>query len=307
MADLRRTVQGLWGGEVLWGCPMARYSTLRAGGPAAALLEPRCTTELAGLVRGFQANGIDWLVVGGGSNILVCEQGFAGVVLHLGRQFAAISKLSNDEHGVLVTVEAGCSLARLGNWCLGHEFTGLEFATSIPGSIGGAVVMNAGAWGREIGSLVQQVTVVDTNGNLADLAGETIPFRYRSWGLHGQVVAAVTLRLGQGTRQEIEESCHQLSRRRRESQPLAKASAGSFFKNPLNGPAAGKLIEDAGLKGLQVGEAMVSLKHANFLVNMGHASADDFLRLMKIVQEKVFAMTQIWLEPEVRIIGERRK
>lgn len=305
MNDLRKTVQALWPGEVFWSCPMARYSTLRAGGPAAALIEPRCVTELVHVVRGLRANRVDWLVIGGGSNILVTDQGFAGVVLHLGREFATISKKSEAEAEVLVTVEAGCSLARLSKWCIEQELTGLEFAAGIPGSVGGAVVMNAGAWGQEISSLVQQVTVIDDSGNLVDLAGRLIPFGYRSWGLENRVAAAITLRLAKGKRQEIEATCHDLARRRRQTQPLDKASAGSFFKNPLTGPAAGKLIEDAGLKGLRVGDAEVSPKHANFLVNVGHATAEDFLGLMRVVREKVFAKSQIWLEPEVRIIGQR--
>lgn len=148
MGDLRKTVQALWHGEVLWSCPMARYSTLKAGGPAAAVVEPRCITELAHLVRGLRANHVEWLVVGGGSNILVTDQGFAGVVVHLGREFAAISMKEVDVLEVSVTVEAGCSLARLTKWCIEQELSGLEFAAGIPGTIGGAVVMNAGAWGR---------------------------------------------------------------------------------------------------------------------------------------------------------------
>ena len=306
MIDLRKTVQALWHGEILWSCPMARYSTFKAGGPAAALIEPRSIEELASLVRGLREQKIKWMVVGGGSNILVTDEGFAGVVLHLGRAFGAIAEVDSQDGAVRVTVEAGCSLARLVNWCLEREFSGLEFAAGIPGSIGGAVVMNAGAWGREIGSLVEQVTVIDGAGNLVELAGASIPFRYRSWGLAEQVVAAVTLRLEKAARHEIEAQCHELARRRRGTQPLDKPSAGSFFKNPPDGPAAGKLIQDAGLKGYRIGDAMVSPKHANFIVNMGHATAGDILALMDVVLEKVAAMSGIWLEPEVRIIGDRQ-
>ena len=302
--DLQKTVQALWHGKVLWGCPMARYSTLRAGGSAAALVEPGSITELADLLRELADKNLQWLVVGGGSNILVSDHGFAGVVLHLGREFAAISSVAGEGDEVLVTVEAGCSLARLVKWCLEQELTGLEFVAGIPGSVGGAVVMNAGAWGQEIGSLVKQVTVIDEGGNLIDLRGDEIPFQYRSWGLGDQVAARVTFRLKKGTRPEIEATCHDLARRRRETQPLDKASAGSFFKNPATGPAAGKLIADAGLKGRRVGDAMVSPKHANFLINVGEASAQDFLQLMRIVQEEVMALNGVWLEPEVRIIGE---
>ncbi len=306
MIDLRKTLQALWHGEILWSCPMAGYSTIKAGGPAAALIEPRSMAELAALVRGLHENRVKWMVLGGGSNVLVADEGFAGVVLHLGRRFGAIAEAGGQDGSVLVTVEAGCSLARLVNWCLERELAGLEFASGIPGSIGGAVVMNAGAWGREIGSLVEKVTVVDGDGNIAGIEGASIPFRYRSWGLAEQVVAAVTLRLEKGRRQEIEAACHELARRRRGTQPLDKPSAGSFFKNPPAGPAAGKLIEDAGLKGYRIGDAMVSPKHANFIVNMGHASAADLLALMDVVREKVMAMSGIWLEPEVRIIGDRK-
>lgn len=303
MIDFQKTVQLLWGGEILWDCPMARYSTLRVGGLAAAMIEPRSMTELADLVQGLSASRVKWMVIGGGSNILVSDQGFAGVVLHLGREFSGISAEAGNESEVLVTVEAGCSLARLVKWCVEQELTGLEFAAGIPGSIGGAVVMNAGAWGQEIGSLVQKVKAVDEQGGFVEYDGNMIPFRYRSWGVADKLVANVTLKLKKGSRQEIETTCHELARQRRETQPLDKASAGSFFKNPSSGPAAGKLIEDAGLKGQRVGDAVVSPQHANFLVNVGHASASDFLELMRIVQEKVKAESGIWLEPEVQVIA----
>lgn len=305
MTNLRERVEALWSGEALWDCPMARFSTLGVGGLAGAVIEPSSLSELLTLVRNLRAENIDRLVIGGGSNILVSDQGFAGVVIHLGRKFAAINEQTGvDDKEASATVEAGCSLARLVNWCLDRELGGLEFAAGIPGSIGGAVVMNAGAWGHELAPLVQHVTAINSEGDLVECVGEKIPFRYRSWGLDDLVAAVITLRFVKGSRKEMEATCHRLARQRRDIQPLGKASAGSFFKNPKAGPAAGKLIEDAGLKGRRVGDAVVSEKHANFLINIGHATASDFLELMRVVQEKVLATSNIWLEPEVKIIGD---
>lgn len=302
MTDLGVTLRSFWDGEILRDCSMARFSTIRAGGPAAAVVQPAGMDELLRLIQGLRGHGLPWQVVGGGSNILVADEGFAGVIVLLGRAFAAIAGPVADRDRRLVTVEAGCPLARLVNWCVARELRGLEFAAGIPGSIGGAVVMNAGAWGGELAERVVAVTVVDERGESAVLTRAEIPFGYRSWGLSGPVVATVTLGLVPGRREELEAACHELARRRRETQPLATPSAGSFFKNPP-GQAAGRLIEQAGLKGLRVGGAMVSPKHANFLVNVDRATARDFLALMRVVQEKVMAMHGVWLEPEVRIIG----
>lgn len=302
MTDLRNIVSAFWDGEILWDCPMARFSTLRVGGPAAALVEPASMADLERLVRGLQERGLPWYVVGGGSNILVREAGFAGVVIHLGRKFAAISEPLADGERMEVSVAAGCSLTRLAGWCAEQGVSGLEFASGIPGTVGGAVVMNAGAWGGEMAQVVAAVTVVDPRGEVAELEREEIPFSYRSWGLSDLVVAEVTFSLGRGERKDIEAVSRELAGRRRELQPLSLPSAGSFFKNPP-GDAAGRLIERAGLKGFQVGGAMVSPLHANFLVNVGEATADDFIALMEVVRKKVLAMSGVWLEPEVHIIG----
>lgn len=302
MTELRAKLTSIWEGDVLWERPMAEYSTIRVGGPAAALVEPASLAELLRLVRGLRQHGLPWLVVGGGSNILVADQGFAGVVVLLGRALATISGPVAAGDGQLVTVEAGCSLAKLVAWGAERGLSGLEFAAGIPGSVGGAVVMNAGAWGGEMAERIVAVTVIDRQGESADLAREAIPFGYRSWGLGDHIVASATLAFTRGERQAIEATCRELARRRRETQPLGLPSAGSFFKNPP-GLAAGRLIEQANLKGQRIGGAMVSEKHANFLVNVGGATARDFLDLMRLVQERGAQAYGVQLEPEGRIIG----
>lgn len=287
---------------------LAEYTTLRVGGPAEALILPGSAAELATLIRGLNRSGISWRVIGRGSNILVADRGMAGVVLVLGEKFSQIALLPAGAEGGggsrLVTVEAGCSLARLVNWCAGEELAGLEFLAGIPGTLGGAVRMNAGAWGDELGRHVEAVSLLTAAGESYTLSRAEMSFSYRSWsGVRADVVVAVTLALRPGSEEEIRRRCRELAEERRARQPQGVASAGSFFRNPP-GQAAGRLIEEVGLKGAQTGGAEVSRKHANFLINRGGATAADFLALMTTVQTVVRARTGVSLEPEVELLGD---
>lgn len=288
---------------------MMRYSTLGVGGCADAVVFPRSSGEVAKLVRALSEHAVPWSVIGRGSNIVVSDQGIAGVVLILGRQFASIADQGQTEDSVSgrhqhrVFVEAGCSLTSLIGWCVDQGLSGLESLVGIPASIGGAISMNAGAWGHEISEVLESVTVITREGNVVQRTVSADDFEYRRWKSRGDdIVVDGVFRLVSRSRMEIEERCRGYLQKRKEKQPQGVASAGSFFKNPP-GHAAGRLIEEAGMKGYRVGGAMVSEKHANFLVNTGTATASDFLNLMRVVQEKVRDNSGIALQPEVKFVG----
>ena len=296
-------LRDLWSGEIEWDSPMARWCTLHVGGPAKAIAIPASRVELQSLLGVLAELGVCWRVIGRGSNLLVSDAGYAGVIVMLGRKFAAIEKRAGEREGeARVQVEAGCSLMKLVNWCSGSGLQGLEFAAGIPGSVGGAVAMNAGAWGKEMSGILSSVTFLRGSGELLERDKRELAFSYRHLETEGMIVTVAEFLLQAGDRQEIEQRCAQLLGDRKKKQPQGLASAGSFFKNPAGFPSAGRLIEEAGLKGVRVGGAQVSEVHANFLVNIGSATAQDFLDLMHLVQEKVAERFKIRLEPEVHIL-----
>lgn len=293
----------LWPGAIEWDSPMASWCTLQVGGPARAVVTPESRAQLQSLLAVLVKLGVCWRVIGRGSNLLASDTGYDGVIVMLGRKFAALAPGAGERAGeTLVQVEAGCSLMKLVNWCASQGLGGLEFAAGIPGSVGGAVAMNAGAWGKEMRDALSSVVFLSRSGEFVDRKKDELAFSYRHLETEGMIVAAAEFSLQAGDRQAIEKRCSQLLRERKEKQPQGQANAGSFFKNPLGQPAAGKLIQDAGLKGLRVGGAQVSEVHANFLVNTGSATAQDFLELMRLVQEKVSERFGVRLEPEVHIL-----
>lgn len=306
MTALKERIRRCWSGEVRWDCPLTNYSTLRVGGPADAVILPHSKEELVRLVGRLSAEQLPWRVIGRGSNILVADQGVDGVVIILGRDFGAIRELP-EATGPQLLVEAGCSLTRLSNWCSERGLSGLEFVTGIPGSVGGAIIMNAGAWGSEIGQVVRAVELLDQAGQLEYRQLTPDDFCYRGWRQpHGKVVVAGVFAVSPEDTSAINERCQRYTRQRAAKQPKGVASAGSFFKNPP-GEAAGRLIEQAGLKGLRVGGAEVSSVHANFLVNRGAATADDLRQLMQLVQKTVADQFAVHLHPEVEFIGRWKK
>ncbi len=293
---------------IKWDVPMGAYSTLRAGGKADALVEVQELNELQQLVKQLDNLAIPSLVIGRGSNILISEQGFSGVIIQLRGTMNVISTPDekNISENMLLTVGAGCSMAKLVSWCTQHCQSGLEFMVGIPGSVGGAVKMNAGAWGHEIGELLSEVTIVATNGILHHIPAAELDISYRKFKLKDRelgngIITSATLSMTSDREKRIRQRCSDYLERRNGKQPLGAASAGSFFKNPPN-DSAGRLIEAAGLKGTSCGQALVSPVHANFIVNTGQASAADIVDLMKKIQKKVFKQFGIMLEPEVQII-----
>ncbi|VAW38708.1 UDP-N-acetylenolpyruvoylglucosamine reductase [hydrothermal vent metagenome] len=279
---------------------MSTLSTLRVGGPVAGVCYPASTADLSRLLKALSRLTIPWQVVGRGSNILAADSGLAGVVILLGSELGRIRLLAGEG---LIHVEAGRSLAGLLDWCAERGLGGLEFAAGIPGTVGGALKMNAGAWGHEMSEVVEAAELMSREGGISRHEFQPGEFGYRSWpGLGENIISAAVFRLRPASPEKIKARCRELIRQRREKQPKNMRSAGSFFKNPPD-EAAGRLIEEAGLKGLRVGGAMVSTKHANFLVNEQGATARDFVRLMRLVQEKVKETSGIDLEPEVRLMG----
>ncbi len=290
----------LCGRRIAFDVDMARHSTLRAGGMAAALAGPDEVQQAARLVRFCREQGIPWRGIGRGSNLLVRDAGFPGVLIRFAGRGCQLGEEGQVE------AESGCLLAELLGFCRDRELAGLEFLTGIPGTVGGAVRMNAGAFGAEISQFLMSFSIIDSRGEIRSLGESEWHAGYRTMVIEevewlDVLLVSARFSLSPGTKEEIALAMEEYRRRRREKQQPALPSAGSFFKNPA-GDYAGRLIEQAGLKGLRVGAAMVSREHANFIVNTGRATAADIISLMELVQEKVQARTGIFLEPEVHIL-----
>jgi len=277
---------------------LAPYTTMRTGGPAALFAEPRNAQQLAHVHQWAQEKGLSLLILGNGSNLLIADSGFDGLVIHLGRALSEVSVFANT-----LTAQAGASLAAAARAAAQASLTGLEFAAGIPGSIGGAVCMNAGAYGGEIAQVIVSARVLTPEG-VRTVSKDELSLGYRSSAVmqNGWVVLEATFELAPGSPDEIKATMADLAARRREKQPLQYPSCGSFFKRPV-GYYAGALIEQAGLKGYRVGDAQVSEMHAGFVINRGHATSSEIYRLMQEVQCRVQAQFGVTLEPEVRLIG----
>ncbi|WP_287154405.1 UDP-N-acetylmuramate dehydrogenase [Candidatus Solincola tengchongensis] len=300
---LYRELHGRLRGEVLRDVPLSGYTTFRIGGPADLLVVPKGQEELFLLSQAILDHGCDFLVLGRGSNVLVSDAGFRGVVVLTppGLKRARIK----DEGKV--NIESGCELNRLILWCMEHGLAGLEELSGIPGSIGGAVRMNAGAHGRTIGDIVEEIKVLRLEGEEIrerTLSARKACFAYRrARGIGNRdIIYEVKLNLYIDDKDRIRERRDGFLSWRKERQPLGRPSAGSVFLNPP-GMSAGEIIERCGLKGMRVGDAMVSPKHANFIVNLGKASADDVLRLVELIKREVLRKEGVELEEEIDLIG----
>ena len=287
------------GDDVLEREPMCRHTTFRVGGKAACFVRISSIGQLQKLIPYFEQIGLPYFILGNGSNLLVSDDGYDGVILQVGDKFSRISTEGNH-----MEAQAVALLSAVARCALEHGLTGLEFASGIPGTIGGGVVMNAGAYGGEMKQVVTQVRVLGSGGEILTLDREAMEFGYRSSVIKNRrfTVLTVTLELACGDKKEIQARVEELARRRREKQPLEYPSAGSTFKRP-EGYFAGKLIMEAGLKGYSVGGARVSEKHCGFLVNTGDASAADVAALIREVQERVKDKTGVSLEREVVYLG----
>ncbi len=294
--DIRIALPGL---DLREGEPMAEHCSFRIGGPAAAMVLPRSARELEALCRLLREKGIKPLLIGNGTNILPPDRGLDRFVI---ATCPGAGEVSVD--GNTVTADCGATLAAAAMAAAEAGLTGLEFAHGIPGSVGGGVVMNAGAYGGELKDAVQRTQYLDEDLIPRTAEGEEHDFAYRHSAFSGReaVILRTTFALVPGDKEAIQGRMRELAAKRRASQPLDMPSAGSTFKRPVGGYAAA-LIDEAGLKGFSVGGAMVSEKHAGFVVNAGGATCGDVLRLMEHIQKTVLARSGIALEPEVLVLG----
>lgn len=293
--------EALTPGSLLLDEPMKRHTTFQIGGPADYFVTPQTMTEVAAVVRLATQYQIPLTVFGNGSNVLVLDGGIEGIVVQFGERLASLSV-----SGEIVTAGAGALLADVSKFAAVQKLTGLEFAVGIPGSIGGAIFMNAGAYDGEMSAVTAAVSGVLPSGEIRRFERDELSFAYRHslFQENGCIICEIELSLKNGERQKIYERMQELTMRREAKQPLEKPSAGSTFKRPT-GYFAGTLIEETGLKGLRVGGAAVSEKHAGFVINDGGATAKDVLALIELIQQKVHDRHQVWLHPEVRVVGRR--
>lgn len=302
---LKSRLQSALQGELLWDEPLGRYTTLKIGGPADALYFPATIEALAQAVQTLRQERIPYCVIGNGSNLLIRDQGVRGVVIRLQK---LLHSFETEEGGgqVSIRAESGVMLPKIVEWAKQNGWSGIESLYGIPGTVGGAIAMNAGTREGEIGERVLEVTVLDGQGRIKTYPREKLEFDYRHLKLAKQeILLKATLALDRSSPEKVLEKTAFFQKRRLQTQPLNQPNVGSVFKNPKGKKFAAQLIEELGLKGVRVGGARISEKHANWIVNEGGASAKDVLVLIHLVQDKIKEVTGIKLEPEVKIIGEQ--
>lgn len=286
--------------QVLKDEPMSRHTTFRVGGPSDYFVVPRSTGEIRDTIAICRQEGVPYYILGNGSNLLVGDKGYRGVVIQIYKNLNQIRTEGN-----LIYAQAGALLSKVAAEALEHSLKGLEFASGIPGTLGGAIMMNAGAYGGEMKQVIERAVVLTQDGEIKTLSLEELELGYRTSIIarENYVVLEAVIRLEKGDAEEIRSYMEELKNKRVTKQPLEYPSAGSTFKRP-EGFFAGKLIEDAGLRGFQVGNAQVSEKHCGFVINKGGATAAEIVSLMEQVADKVEANAGVRLEPEVKRIGE---
>lgn len=286
--------------RVLCDEPMKKHTTFRVGGNADYFVMPKTVQEVKEVVMLCKEYKKDYYVIGNGSNLLVSDAGYHGVIIQIYQEMNQI-----QVEGTTVKVQAGALLSKIGNVALKEELTGFEFAAGIPGTVGGAVVMNAGAYGGETKDILKSATVLTQEGDVLTLYNEELELGYRTSVIakKGYIVLEAEYELAKGETSVICATMDDLKNRRVTKQPLEYPSAGSTFKRP-EGYFAGKLIQDAGLRGYQVGGAMVSDKHCGFVINTGDATASDVWQLIGQISDKVYEKFGVRLEPEVKVLGE---
>jgi len=287
-------------GLVLANEPMSTHTSFKIGGPAEVYVTPENTSQMSKVWQACTDAGYPITVLGGGCNVLVSDQGIKGVVI-------VTNRMSNIEvDAEYITAGSGTRLARLADTACKAGLSGLEFASGIPGTVGGAVYMNAGAYNYDIQTVCDSVEVLQPDGRVMSYARKLLGFDYRTSRFQGEdtIITAARFKLTYGNPEDIRAKMNDLNRQRRDSQPLDYPSAGSAFKRPaIEGVYAARLIDDNGLKGFAVGGAQVSEKHAGFIINKGNATAADVLALIEAIKEKIYKSSGIWLESEVQMLG----
>ncbi len=289
-------------GKVLFDVPMSQYTSLGIGGAADVMAFPKDESDLKDLLSFANTKKFPLFILGGGTNLLVKDRGMDGIVVNMCEGFKDIV-WAGDDGDTKVVVGAGVTLSLLLKRCKERGLSGLEFAAGIPGTVGGATIMNAGAYGSELSCVVEGVEVLNLKGKKSFISAKDVGFSYRGSSLpEGSVVIRVHMSFKAEEASVIEEKIKEFRAKRETTSPIKCPSAGSIFKNPEEG-VAGRLIEEAGFKGVSVGDAEVSDVHANYIVNRGNAKAADVLGLMARIRDKVYSQTGISLEPEVKVVG----
>lgn len=296
--------------------PMSKYTSFRVGGPAEALVEPQSVAQLAALIRWAAEGKVPYRVVGGGTNLLVSDEGCRGVVVKLSKGLNRIHKSDRREDTVWITAMAGARLQTLCRYAIRNGLGGLNFALGIPGTVGGAIMMNAGTARGAMEQVLESVDILHPDGRIEKTKREELDFSYRRLALkkndrsdaYGQpVILGGDFRLRSSDPRQLEIEASAILAARRQREPSRLPSAGCFFKNPTPNLPAGRLIDRAGLKGKRIGDAQISEKHANYIINRGHATANDILKLSRLVQDVVRASFNIELEPEVVILDNTER
>lgn len=289
-------IQKLLRGKILVDEPMSKHSWMKVGGPADFYIEPADREDLINILQYFIDHNYPWMILGQGSNTLVSDDGIRGAVINIEN---ALSKISL--HNESVIAEAGAQLTKLVDFCIQNGFSGVEMLGGIPGTVGGAIFMNAGANGGTISDHLVDVEVI-RDRKIQKVTKAEGKFAYRSSGFSGDIILSATFRLPKGDKDKLLEKRRELILKRNQTQPLEYPNLGSVFKNPANSFAA-KLIEQAGLKGKRVGDAQVSEKHANFIVNLGNAKSADILKLIDLVKRTVYQNSGVTLDLEIKMAG----
>lgn len=296
---LKQFIDILEEANVLCGEPMAKHTTFRVGGPADYYLIPHTVEQIKRTVRLCKEQGIAYFILGNGSNLLVSDDGYRGAVIQIYRNMCNVSV-----EGDVIRAQAGALLSSVAKQALNHGLTGMEFASGIPGTLGGAVTMNAGAYGGEMKDILVEITALTEDGEVVVLKNEELELGYRTSCVKTQnyIVLEAVIKLEKGDKEKIQARMDELKEQRVTKQPLEYPSAGSTFKRPV-GHFAGKLIQDAGLAGFTIGGAQVSAKHCGFVVNSGNGTAKDIMDLITYVQKKVYEDAGVILETEVKMLG----
>jgi len=311
-SSVRKWLSERFGDRVRYDEPMARHTYIGVGGPAEAFVTPESLAELRAIVRYCYDGRLPYMIIGGGTNLLVRDGGIRGIVISLKACLTGMFRTGETGDGLLMTVLSGTTLASFCRRAVDQGQGGMSFALGIPGTVGGAIRMNAGTHLGKIESVIDSVSLLLPTGETVVINRKSLVFGYRSLSLGGDLegegkqpvtILSGCFRLRSGDPVVLRREAEAVLSDRRDKQPLDQPSAGCFFKNPASGKPAGELIDLAGLKGKHVGGAEISIKHGNFFVNTGDASSGDFLALMKMVQDAVSTRFGIDLEPEVAIVG----
>ena len=301
--QFHQTLKNMVSGDVLFDEPTERHTSIGVGGRADAIVFPGSIAELQQIISFLGSSGINFIPVGNWTNVIVRDGGYRGVFISL-QCFKSITRTERNGGYISLNAEAGVALSDLVRMSADDSLTGMEFCAGIPGSVGGGVKMNAGAYGSEMKDIVETISVLNMDGEISDLKRQALKFEYRKLELpQGAIIVSASFLLMKGVKEKIRERIRGIVEMRRGKHPLEHRNAGSIFKNPQDIPA-GRIIDEIGLKGIKIGGAKISEKHGNFIVNTGDATAKDILTLIDIIRKRVWEEKGIHLETEVRIVGE---